>query len=162
MQKVIQLTAIAGLAKKVAGSNLRETVAHLEIADVTSQGESKEQDRPTTTFGSFQFASSDRISTMVALLGDWNEPEYVADQHNSVSNQYRSTVLPILKCPLSFSCTSRRIMSPLRRCFTFDELLPLSMLNTPFRSPLAWPRPGWIALNRHKLSLLVCQMMKIL
>jgi hypothetical protein len=87
MQKVILLTEVGTLAKKLAGGSSHRAVdTHLEVAlsDVASPDEAPEQDK-APTFGSFQFANSDRISTMIALLGDWNEPEFVNnDNQDSV------------------------------------------------------------------------------
>jgi hypothetical protein len=87
MEKVIILTQIATLAKRLSGVSHRNVMATpLEMADpdMISPSGSQGQDKPSA-FGSFQFGSSGRIGTVISLLGEWNEPEQVGEDRSSVS-----------------------------------------------------------------------------
>ena len=127
MEKVILLTQIAALAKRLSGVSHRDVMStRLEIADpeITSPSGSQGQDKPSA-FGSFQFGSSGRLGTVVSLLGEWNEPEQVGDQSSvssllTLSERNQQHTFPFTSCCCCISI--RRVKSQLHHFFTFAEL----------------------------------------
>jgi len=133
MQKVILLTEIAGVGKRLSGGSRRVSVStpmEFSDPDAMSPVESFEQDKPAT-FGSFQFGSSGRTGTVIALLGDWVEPEYIGQDPGTVSFLHRS--LPPSKAKTIHSSHSLWFLSFV---YTQSKVTIASLLH--FRRALAF------------------------
>lgn len=92
MQRVLLITEVAGLAKKLELGILKyksSSAKKLTTFDLTSQEESTDAEG-ATVFGSFKFGASDRLGMMTSVLGEWNEPESLsAQRESSVSTSCR-------------------------------------------------------------------------